>query len=65
MEINRAARRPVSLLFVHSLARKKVETEVRPAKIGAKKTHTFLMSTGKHKKSATHLKEAAVAINPG
>jgi len=38
---------------------------VNPAKTGAIKTHTFLMSTGKARKSAVHLKLAAVAIMPG
>ena len=39
--------------------------EVRPANIGAMKTHTLRMSTGKEKKSATHFILAEVTMRPG
>lgn len=52
--MNNAAKSPASGLLLHSLVKKYVETEVNPANTGAKKTHTFLMSTGKESKSPNH-----------
>lgn len=63
--INRAANNPASGLFEHSLVKKYVLNDVKPANTGAKNTHTLRMSTGKAKKSATHLIEAEVIIIPG
>ena len=63
--MNRAAKRPVSDLLVHSFAKKKVEIEVSPAKTGARKTHTLRMSTGNARKSPIHLMLAEVTMIPG
>src|SRR5450830_521006 len=65
IDINKAAKSPASGLFEHSLVKKYVEIDVRPANTGAMKTHTFLMSIGKDRKSEIHLMEADVTMMPG
>jgi hypothetical protein len=65
IEMKRAAKSPASDLLVHSLVKKYVEIDVNPAKTGARKTHTFLISIGKERKSAIHLILADVTMIPG
>ena len=63
--MKRAERRPASGLFVHSLVKKYVEIDVRPAKTGARNTQTLRISIGNERKSAIHLIDADVTIIPG
>jgi len=65
IEMKSADKRPASERLVHSLVKKYVEMEVKPANTGAKKMHTFLISIGKERKSATHLMLAEVTMIPG
>jgi hypothetical protein len=65
IEIKRAEINPASDLPTTSFAKKYIEIEVNPAKTGAKKTHTFLISIGNKRVFNIQCNPAEVNINPG
>ena len=64
-DMKRAAKRPASGRFVHSLVKKKVDIAVNPENTGARKTQILRMSIGSETASNNHLALAAVPIMPG